>query len=285
MDAEPEVVLDLDEQVGEPDRATAGVQPAVQFDEAVRLRRVGVLGRIRLQPPPVVVEHDLPVVRDTLEEPVERIRPTDVLSIAQPPRRDRRGTRCAPRTAPTALRTLDIKASSAAKPLLEAVDVLRDDSTARPTTCAMRSAPTTSGWRGRAATAISERRCCRPPSSTEACRSRPIRKAGSPSASSRWTKACARWTPRREPVRSPAVASRMACSESKGRKPPCRTGPRPLQYRLGGTADTWTPACRMALYLFGIDQPAAGVLAEFGRWGHVLLANGYAGAPIMASTS
>ena len=43
VDAEPEVVLDLDEQVGEPDRATAGVQPAVQFDEAVRLRRVEVL--------------------------------------------------------------------------------------------------------------------------------------------------------------------------------------------------------------------------------------------------
>ena len=76
VDAEPEVVLDLDEQVGEPDRATAGVQPAVQFDEAVRLRRVGVLGRVRLQPPPGVVEHDLPVVRDTIEEPVERIRQT-----------------------------------------------------------------------------------------------------------------------------------------------------------------------------------------------------------------
>ena len=76
VDAEPEVVLDIDEQVGEPGRATAGVQPAVQFDEAVRLRRVGVLGRVRLQPPPVVVEHDLPVVRDTLEEPVERIRQT-----------------------------------------------------------------------------------------------------------------------------------------------------------------------------------------------------------------
>ena len=44
VDAEPEVVLDLDEQVGEPDRATAGVQPAVQFDEAVRLRRVGEPG-------------------------------------------------------------------------------------------------------------------------------------------------------------------------------------------------------------------------------------------------
>ena len=76
VDAEPEVVLDLDEQVGEPDRATAGVQPAVQVDQAVRVRRGGVLGRVRLQLPPVVVEHDLPVVRNTLEEPVECIRQT-----------------------------------------------------------------------------------------------------------------------------------------------------------------------------------------------------------------
>ena len=50
-------------------------------------------------------------------------------------------------------------------------------------------------------------------------------------------------------------------------------------YRLGETADTWKPACRMALYLFGLDEPTAGLLAEFGRWGHVLLANGYAGVP------
>ena len=56
-------------------------------------------------------------------------------------------------------------------------------------------------------------------------------------------------------------------------------------YRLGGTAETWTPACRMTLYLFGIDESAAGLLAGFGRWGHVLFANGCAGAPIMASTS
>ena len=76
VDAEPEVVLDLDEQVGEPDRAAAGVQPAVKLGEAVRLRRVGLLGRVRLQPPPVVVERDLPVVSDTLQEPVERIRQT-----------------------------------------------------------------------------------------------------------------------------------------------------------------------------------------------------------------
>ena len=36
VDAEPEVVLDLDEQVGQPDRAVARVQPAVQLGEAVR---------------------------------------------------------------------------------------------------------------------------------------------------------------------------------------------------------------------------------------------------------
>ena len=45
-----------------------------RLEDAVVARRVEVLGRIRLQPPPVVVEHDLPGVRDTLEEPVERIR-------------------------------------------------------------------------------------------------------------------------------------------------------------------------------------------------------------------
>ena len=42
--------------------------------EAVRLRRVGLLGRVRLQPPPIVVERDLPVVSDTFQEAVERIR-------------------------------------------------------------------------------------------------------------------------------------------------------------------------------------------------------------------
>ena len=85
VDAEPEVVLDLDEQVGEPDRAAAGVQPAVELGEAVGLRRVGLLGRVRLQPPPVVVERDLPVVSDTFQEPVERIRQTRLQLL------DRRG--------------------------------------------------------------------------------------------------------------------------------------------------------------------------------------------------
>ena len=85
VNAEPEVVLDLDEQVGEPDRAAADVQPAVELGEAVRLRRVGLLGRVRLQPPPVVVERDLPVVSDTFQEPVERIRQTRLQLL------DRRG--------------------------------------------------------------------------------------------------------------------------------------------------------------------------------------------------
>ena len=96
-------------------------------------------------------------------------------------------------------------------------------------TCGTRSAPATSGWRGRAVTATSERRCCRCPPSlmpTAACRSRPVRTTGSPSAGSRWTKVCAGWPPRREPGRSLATAaSKTACSASKGRKAPCRTGP------------------------------------------------------------
>ena len=81
MDAEPEVVLDLDEQVGQPDRAAAGVQPAVQLGEAFRLRRVGLFGRVRLEPPPVVVERDLPVVGDTFQETVERIRQAGLQSL------------------------------------------------------------------------------------------------------------------------------------------------------------------------------------------------------------
>ena len=57
-----------------------------------------------------------------------------------------------------------------------------------------RSAPATSGSRGRAATATSERRCCRLPPPlmpTAACRLRPVRTTGSPSAGSLWTRACA----------------------------------------------------------------------------------------------
>ena len=95
-------------------------------------------------------------------------------------------------------------------------------------TCGTRSAPATSGWRGRAATATSERRCCRLPPSlmpTTACRLRPVRTTGSPSAGSLWTRACAGWPPRRGPVRSLAEASKTAYSASRGRKPPCRTGP------------------------------------------------------------
>ena len=64
-------------------------------------------------------------------------------------------------------------------------------------TCATPSAPATSGWRGRAATAISGGRCWRfPPSRmpTAACRSRPVRATGSPSASSPPPSACCRAT-------------------------------------------------------------------------------------------
>ena len=45
VDAEPEVALDLDEQVGQRDHAAAGVQPAVQ-----RPRRPGVVRMVALAP-------------------------------------------------------------------------------------------------------------------------------------------------------------------------------------------------------------------------------------------
>ena len=85
----------------------------------------------------------------------------------------------------------DIEAWPVAQTLLEAIDVLRSDGTARPpdfprpnskwsrrlrtqadprlwqtavrSTCATLSAPATSGWRGRAATTITGGRCCRFP--------------------------------------------------------------------------------------------------------------------------
>ena len=113
-------------------------------------------------------------------------------------------TRCA--VCPAVARR-DIEASPVARPLLEAIDVLRSDKAqrARPascgrtrngaggcasspirasgrrrccSSCATRSAPATSGWHGHAATAISGGRCCRfPPSRmpTTACRYRPVR--------------------------------------------------------------------------------------------------------------
>ena len=53
---------------------------SMQLVEAVRLPRGGVFrlvfGRVRLQPPSVVVEHDLAVVRHTFQEPIECIRQT-----------------------------------------------------------------------------------------------------------------------------------------------------------------------------------------------------------------
>ena len=105
VDAAPEVVLDLDEPVGEPDRATAGVQPAVQVDQAVRVRRGGVRGRVRLQS---ATRRRRTRPAGCPEHPggTGRMHPTDVWSSARPPGRDRRGIRCAPRTrcgpAPTA---------------------------------------------------------------------------------------------------------------------------------------------------------------------------------------
>ena len=79
-----EVVLDLDDQVGQPDRAVAGVQPAVQLDEKNRLRRVELLGRVRLEPPPVVVERE-PVVGNTFQEAVERDNDTPCVRYVRRP--------------------------------------------------------------------------------------------------------------------------------------------------------------------------------------------------------
>ena len=70
--------------------------PAVQLGEAVRLRRVGRLGRVRLEPPPIVVERDLPVVSNTFQD--GRTCPRAAPSSARPPP-GRRGIRYAPRTA------------------------------------------------------------------------------------------------------------------------------------------------------------------------------------------
>ena len=122
-----------------------------------------------------------------------------------------------------------------------------------------RSTSTTSGWRGRAATATSERRCCRLPPSlmpTAACRSRPVRTIGSPSAGSPWTMACAGWPPRPGPVRSLARASKRACSASRGRKPPCRTGPL-----------TWSPTSSVSrTHEFELDDLADAAARDRLKW-------------------
>ena len=109
------------------------------------------------------------------------------------------------------------------------------------------------------------RRCCRLPPSlmpTAACRLRPVRTTGSPSAGSLSTRACAGWPPRRGPVRSLAEASKTACSASRGRKPPCWTGPLtwspgPLPADARGAAGR-TPGPRLAARL-GAHQPDRGI--------------------------
>ena len=91
-DAEPEVVLDLDEQVGKADRAAAGVQPAVELGEAGRAARPrpsSAATRRRRTRPAGCQRHP---------PGTGRTHPTDVPSVARSPRRDRRGTRFAPRT-------------------------------------------------------------------------------------------------------------------------------------------------------------------------------------------
>ena len=82
------------------------------------------------------------------------------------------------------------------------------------------------------------------------------------------------WPPRRGPVRSLAEASKTACSASRGRKPPCRTGPltwSPDLYRAdargaaGRTpgADPSGTAKRLVLYQFAlVIQSSGSNLAE-----------------------
>ena len=163
------------------------------------------------------------------------------------------------RYTPRMLRTLDIEASPAAEPLLEAVDVLRSDGTARPTSFLrpnsrwsrlLRTQSDHRLWetavlfhlrdafragdvwlaRSRRYGDIRKALLSAPAVADADCRSRSARTTGSPSAGSPSTRACAGWPPRRGPVRSPAGASKTACSASRGRKPPCRPGP-----------PTWSP--------------------------------------------
>ena len=87
---------------------------------------------------------------------------------------------------------------------------------------AARSAPATSGWRGRAAygdirKALLSASAVGSGQSARLARRAPVRSSG--------RGACAGWPPRRGPVRSLAEASKTACSASRGRKPSCRTGP------------------------------------------------------------
>ena len=143
------------------------------------------------------------------------------------------------RYTPRMLRTLDIEASPAAEPLLDAVGVLRSDGTARPTGFLRPN----SKWRRLLRTQSDHRlwetavsfhlRDAFRAGDVWLARSRrygDIRKAllstpvvadadslpapgqsgttGSPSAGSPWTRVCGGWPPRRGPVRSPAGASK-----------------------------------------------------------------------------
>ena len=96
-------------------------------------------------------------------------------------------------------------------------------------TCATRSAPATSGWRGRAATAISEKTLLSVPAVAEADRSLPV-----PASPHDWL--AERRFALDEGLRRLAAAARADAiaggsiedshaPRRKGRKPPCRTGP------------------------------------------------------------
>ena len=69
--SEPQVVLNLDEQVRQADRTAARIEPEVQLSKVRQLFGIQLLGAVGLQPPSVVVEADLPVAGYILEESVE----------------------------------------------------------------------------------------------------------------------------------------------------------------------------------------------------------------------
>ena len=71
--AEPQVVLYLDEQVGQADGTAASIEPTAQFGEARRAFRVRWLGMVGFEPPAVVIEGDLVVIGDAVEETVEGV--------------------------------------------------------------------------------------------------------------------------------------------------------------------------------------------------------------------
>ena len=93
---ESEVVLDLDEQIGQPDRAAARVEPAMQLGEVFRAGRVGNLARVGFEPSPRC-RRRRPADCQGCPPGTGRPRPIDEPSIDRLPSRDWKAIRYAPR--------------------------------------------------------------------------------------------------------------------------------------------------------------------------------------------